>query len=143
MRKYCKHFLLTGACFCFALAVASSFRPNGLLSFCVSTVFCVIDLCGFFVIRRLDAQIRAGRNWPMKDQRCFKCGKGAGDHNATTSACPIGRKHRTYGYCQFSLTDSFTKRSDVLPTQAPAEKSIVVQSQAWRSTYDAPPFLPD
>lgn len=33
--------------------------------------------------------------------KCANCKKPRDQHNATTKACPIGRKHRTFGYLHF------------------------------------------
>jgi hypothetical protein len=35
-------------------------------------------------------------------ERCKHCGNLKEDHNGKTKACPIGQKHRTVGFTQFS-----------------------------------------
>lgn len=47
----------------------------------------------------------ARQQWDVK---CARCGKPGHQHNSSTRACPIGRKHRTFGYSQFSRLDTFT-----------------------------------
>lgn len=32
---------------------------------------------------------------------CENCGKKSGEHRASNQACPLGKKHRTLGYCQY------------------------------------------
>ena len=39
--------------------------------------------------------------------QCKNCGKAANQHNATTKACPGGKKHRTYGYSWYHKTQFF------------------------------------
>ena len=33
--------------------------------------------------------------------KCANCGKPRDQHNSKDSACPIGKRHKTYGYTQF------------------------------------------
>jgi len=39
--------------------------------------------------------------------RCKHCGKLLADHNGKTRACPLGEKHRTIGYTQYSAKTVF------------------------------------
>lgn len=44
--------------------------------------------------------------------KCSNCGKARDQHNAKDSTCPIGKKHRIYGYTQFQqLSDDFVANS--------------------------------
>lgn len=51
-----------------------------------------------------DDQELARQQWDVK---CATCGKQGHQHNSATRACPIGRKHRTFGYSSFHRTDTF------------------------------------
>ena len=44
----------------------------------------------------------------QKEPKCAICGKPKSSHNYYDRGCPIGVKHRTLGYTQFSKRDSFT-----------------------------------
>lgn len=41
---------------------------------------------------------------PIKPQKCKNCKRERREHNAKTSECPQGRKHRTFGYQWFGHT---------------------------------------
>ena len=46
----------------------------------------------------------------VKQVKCIHCNRPKGDHKAHTFNCPIGPKHKTYGYTQFSQNDVFTEK---------------------------------
>jgi hypothetical protein len=46
----------------------------------------------------------------QKEPKCAICGKPKSSHNYYDRGCPIGVKHRTLGYTQFSSKTKFTPK---------------------------------
>lgn len=51
--------------------------------------------------------------------KCANCGKPRDQHNALTKACPIGRKHRTIGYTQYSARQAFRPKFGAIAKPLP------------------------
>lgn len=43
-------------------------------------------------------------------KNCKNCGKPENDHQSSTKDCPVGKKHRTLGYSQFSTQTKFEEK---------------------------------
>ncbi len=44
---------------------------------------------------------------PPKPIKCVNCGRFKYDHLAKTYHCPVGSKHRTFGFTSFHKTDVY------------------------------------
>jgi hypothetical protein len=56
-------------------------------------------------------QTLAQREALRRPPKCKHCRKSAGEHNATTRACPLGRKLRTIGWSQWSALHRFEPKA--------------------------------